>query len=63
MLNMFKRPTDPKEYNYLMAVSGAVGMLAYYGGLAYGVPKEPLTNLAYLGSSISCILALAGLAN
>lgn len=62
MLNMFKRPTDPPEYNYLMALSGAVGLLGYYGGLHYGVPKEPLSNLAYLGSSMACILALAGLA-
>lgn len=62
MLNMFRRPTDPAEYNYLMALAGATGVLGYYGGLYYGIPKEPLTNLSYLASSIACILALAGLA-
>lgn len=61
MLNMFRRPTDPPEYNYLMALAGATGVLGYYGGLYYGIPKEPLTNLSYLASSIACILALAGL--
>ncbi|CAD8139857.1 unnamed protein product [Paramecium pentaurelia] len=62
MLNMFRRPTDPAEYNYLMALAGATGVLGYYGGLYYGIPKEPLTNLSYLASSIACILALGGLA-
>jgi len=33
MLNMFKRPTDPKEYNYLLAVPGAAGIAGYYAAL------------------------------
>ena len=40
MLNMFRRPTDPKEYNYLMGVAGLTAALGYFGGLHYGVPKE-----------------------
>jgi|APCry1669188879_1035177.scaffolds.fasta_scaffold253659_1 NAD(P) transhydrogenase len=38
MLNMFRRPTDPIEYNYLMSVAAIVGALGYYGGLNAGVP-------------------------
>ena len=38
MLNMFRRPNDPPEYNYLMAVAAAVGTLGYYGGVKVGVP-------------------------
>ncbi|CAK85334.1 unnamed protein product (macronuclear) [Paramecium tetraurelia] len=45
-----------------MALAGATGVLGYYGGLYYGIPKEPLTNLSYLASSIACILAIGGLA-
>ena len=33
MLNMFKRPTDPKEYNYLLAVPGAISIAGYYAAL------------------------------
>ncbi|CAK58432.1 unnamed protein product (macronuclear) [Paramecium tetraurelia] len=49
----FRRPTDLAEYNYLMALAGATGVLGYY---------EPLTNLSYLVSSVTCILAIGGLA-
>ena len=45
-----------------MALAGATGVLGYYSGLYYGIPKEPLTNLSYLASSIACILAIGGLA-
>lgn len=62
MLNMFRRPTDPKEYNYLMAAAGLSGFAGYYAGLKMGVPKEQLTSMAYLASSVLCILSLGGLA-
>ena len=32
MLNMFRRPTDPREYNYLYAVPGAALVGAYAAG-------------------------------
>lgn len=35
---MFRRPTDPVEYNYLMGLAGVVGALGYYGGFKAGVP-------------------------
>lgn len=38
MLNMFRRPNDPPEYNYLMSVAGATGVMGYFGGVKLGVP-------------------------
>lgn len=35
---MFRRPTDPPEYNYLMGTAFATGALGYYGGVKAGVP-------------------------
>ena len=32
MLNMFRRPTDPAEYNYLYAVPGAALVGSYAAG-------------------------------
>ncbi len=32
MLNMFRRPTDPAEYNYLYAVPGAALVASYAAG-------------------------------
>ena len=38
MLNMFRRPTDPVEHNYLMGIAALVGALGYFGGVSAGVP-------------------------
>lgn len=62
MLNMFRRPTDPVEYNYLMGLAGVAGALGYFGGIKAGVPVPQLTNMAYIASSVACIMALGGLA-
>lgn len=62
MLNMFRRPTDPVEHNYLMGIAALVGALGYFGGVSAGVPVPQLTNMAYIASSVACILSLAGLA-
>ncbi len=61
MLDMFKRPTDPKEYNYLYGVPG----LAALGAYAYGIQNgySDTTNLAYLASSLCCVGALGGLSS
>ena len=40
MLNMFKRPTDPKEYNHLLAIPGFLGISAYYAAYQAGCPVE-----------------------
>ncbi|XP_028658318.1 NAD(P) transhydrogenase, mitochondrial isoform X1 [Erpetoichthys calabaricus] len=58
MLDMFKRPTDPPEYNYLYLLPGA----AFVGG--YGVALQSgynIEQMMYLGSGLCCVGALAGL--
>jgi len=61
MLDMFKRPTDPEEHNYLYALPGALSaggiIAAHYSGLA-GV-----YSMGYLASSLCCIGAIAGLSS
>ena len=39
MLDMFKRPTDPKEHNYLYAIPGAGAIGALLAAHASGVPN------------------------
>lgn len=63
MLNMFRRPQDPPEYNYLMTLAGATGIVGYYAGLKLGVPVPQLTNMTYLASAISCIMSIGSLAH
>ena len=38
MLDMFKRPTDPTEYNYLYAIPGAALLAGYFGGKHVAMP-------------------------
>uniref|UniRef100_A0A8C9VTF5 proton-translocating NAD(P)(+) transhydrogenase n=1 Tax=Scleropages formosus TaxID=113540 RepID=A0A8C9VTF5_SCLFO len=58
MLDMFKRPTDPPEYNYLYAIPGVVFVGGYGASLAGGFSIE---QMMYLGSGLCCVGALAGL--
>lgn len=58
MLDMFKRPTDPPEYNYLYMLPGAVFVGGYGATLASGYNIE---QMMYLGSGLCCVGALAGL--
>uniref|UniRef100_A0AAR2M679 proton-translocating NAD(P)(+) transhydrogenase n=1 Tax=Pygocentrus nattereri TaxID=42514 RepID=A0AAR2M679_PYGNA len=58
MLDMFKRPTDPPEYNYLYAIPGVVFVGGYGASLASGYSIE---QMMYLGSGLCCVGALAGL--
>ena len=62
MLDMFRRPTDPPEYNTLYALP-AVAFLGGYSALAYqgGVPH--MHQLAYMAASLCCVGALTGLAS
>lgn len=59
MLDMFRRPTDPPEYNYLYTIPAAAFLGAYAYGLHNGYPE--IHSLTYLGSSLCCVGALAGL--
>jgi NAD(P) transhydrogenase len=59
MLDMFKRPTDPPEYNYLMGVPAAAFLASYGWAVSQGYPE--VHQMAYLASSLCCIGALGGL--
>jgi len=59
MLDMFKRPTDPPEYNYLMGVPASVFLASYGWAVSQGYPE--VHQMAYLASSLCCIGALGGL--
>uniref|UniRef100_UPI00358E088A NAD(P) transhydrogenase, mitochondrial n=1 Tax=Myxine glutinosa TaxID=7769 RepID=UPI00358E088A len=58
MLDMFKRPTDPPEHNYLYLLPGGVFIGGYGAALWSGYSIE---QMVYLGSGLCCIGALAGL--
>ncbi|KAM4708669.1 NAD(P) transhydrogenase, mitochondrial [Discoglossus pictus] len=58
MLDMFKRPTDPPEYNYLYLLPGGVFVGGYAAALHSGYTIE---QMMYLGSGLCCVGALAGL--
>lgn len=65
MLDMFKRPTDPPEYNYLYAIPAAA-LLGTYG---YGVLSssslipDDLHQATYLAASLCCIGAITALSS
>lgn len=61
MLDMFKRPTDPIEHNYLYGIPAAVLVGGYAAGHFAGMPE--ITNATYLASSALCIAAIACLSN
>lgn len=59
MLDMFKRPTDPPEYNYLYGIPAATFLAAY--GFAVSQGYTQVHQMAYLASSLCCVGALGGL--
>merc|ERR1711878_119394 len=61
MLDMFKRPTDPPEYNYLYGIPAGAFMASYAYAVAQGYPE--IHKMAYLTSSLCCVGALAGLSS
>jgi len=59
MLDMFKRPTDPAEHNYLFAIPAATtigGLLAAHLSGAAGIYQ-----MGYLACSLCCIGGITGL--
>ncbi|GCB68786.1 hypothetical protein scyTo_0013874 [Scyliorhinus torazame] len=58
MLDMFKRPTDPPEHNYLYLLPGGVFVGGYAVALSHNYAIE---QMMYLGSGLCCVGALAGL--
>lgn len=61
MLDMFKRPTDPPEYNYLYALPALTTLAAYAYGINNG--HSDVTNMTYLAASLCCVGALGGLSS
>ncbi|KIY92604.1 NAD(P) transhydrogenase subunit alpha [Monoraphidium neglectum] len=57
MLDMFKRPEDPIEYNNLYAIPGAVLLAGWAAGRYLGL--DEVTSATYLVSSALCIAAIA----
>eukprot|EP01083_Nonionella_stella_P145386 455422_1 len=61
MLDMFKRPGDPKEHPNLYFIPAAVFGGGYF--LMAGFGPSGYTQLAYLGSSLCCVAGIGGLAS
>merc|ERR1711953_621342 len=59
MLDMFKRPTDPPEHNYLYGIPATAFLASYGYAVAQGYPE--VHQMAYLSSGLCCIGALGGL--
>lgn len=60
MLDMFKRPGDPEEHNYLYMIP-ALAVIGLYCLGRWGLGDD-ISQLTYLASSLCCILAIGGLA-
>ena len=59
MLNMFRRPDDPKDHTYLYGIPAA----AFLSGYAYtrmnGITET--VQMGYLAASLGCVGGIAGL--
>ena len=61
MLDMFKRPGDKPEYNYLYSIPGLAFLSGYMGAHYHGY--SDILQMGYLGASLCCVGALTGLAS
>ena len=52
---------DPPEFNYMYSIPAGVFLGMYGVGLMRGLPE--IHHLTYLGSSLCCVGALAGLSS
>ncbi|KAK6168199.1 hypothetical protein SNE40_022075 [Patella caerulea] len=62
MLDMFKRPDDPPEYNYLYGLPAAL-FLGGYGYLGNTGNYPDIHQMVYLAAGLSCVGALTGLSS
>ncbi|XP_029650306.1 NAD(P) transhydrogenase, mitochondrial [Octopus sinensis] len=62
MLDMFKRPTDPPEFNYLYGIPAAA-FLSGYGLTAYQGTYPDIHQMTYLAAGLCCVGALTGLSS
>jgi NAD(P) transhydrogenase len=60
MLDMFKRPTDPKEYNHLYAIPAATTIGTMFAGHMSGI--SGVYSMGYLAASLCAIGGISGLA-
>lgn len=60
MLDMFRRPDDPPEYNYLYLIPGLAALGTYGAGQLSGYD---LQTIGYLAASLCCVGALSGLSS
>ncbi|XP_073985209.1 NAD(P) transhydrogenase, mitochondrial-like [Rhodnius prolixus] len=61
MLDMFRRPGDPPDYNSLFVIPGAVVLGGYGLGVMWSYPE--IHHLTSLAASLCCVGALAGLSS
>ena len=61
MLDMFRRPDDPPEYNYLYAIPGAAFLGGYLAAHMHGF--SDIQQMGYLAASLCCVGALTGLSS
>jgi len=61
MLDMFKRPTDPDEHNYLYSLPAIASCFAVLGGHLSGYTG--MYQMGYLIASLACIGGISGLAS
>ncbi len=60
MLDMFRRPDDPPEHNYLYSIPAAAFLGGYFWAQMNGLPVQ---QMGYLAASLCCVGALSGLAH
>jgi len=63
MLDLFKRPDDPQEHNYLYALPAVAIAATFAATKAMGVAWTGLTNGVYLVCSAMCIASIACLSH
>lgn len=55
MLDMFRRPDDPPEYNHYYLLPGVAAMVGSTGLYATGMAPAALTPMLALGSALGCV--------
>ncbi len=55
MLDMFKRPTDPPEYNYLMGIPASVFLASYGWAVSQGYPEVSIGTAGTDLGAVKCL--------
>lgn len=61
MLDMFRRPGDPKDYSHLLLGAGGLYTAGYLAALASGYTD--IQQGAYLLPALACLGGIAGLSS